>query len=64
MLVTMNFIKVGDEFELVNFSEVLVVYAIKSIVQKCWRQMSAIIISRNAGNNTYSYNFWRAPQQI
>ena len=34
------------------------------IVQKYWRQTLTILMFRNAGDNNYNYNFWRAPHKL
>ena len=48
----------------VIFSETLAINVSSYNIQKGWREMLTIRMFRNAGDNNYDYNLWRAPQKI
>ena len=50
MLATIMLCNVGDACKLSQFSEMLAPVFTNQQVQKCWRQMLAIEIFRNAGD--------------
>ena len=64
MLAIIIFRNDGDKIYQLENPEMLAINVSNYTVQKCWRQMLVIIIPRNAGDNNYNYNFWRAPQKI